>query len=233
MPLPFRLASDSASRPAGEETMQVRAGPIIGPARAIRVVGMQGWSPSCIMIVMRIWVAPGPGPGGTCGPAGGSRRLTARTPNSKSPGWNVNYAGTRISMGWLLAGLRYWLPGVQKCKFLMAISLNSLQIRLLATFKYVRRIWNMFDEFGIWRILFCESGIGPLSMLTLRRRCSCTPTPTTEHVKMLCDCLHDDELFVFKYDSDAWIWRNSKRNVVSEASSASQLSMDGSKQFWY
>jgi hypothetical protein len=48
---------------------------------------------------------------------------------------------------------------------------------------------------------------------------------------MLCDCLHDDELFVFKYDSDAWKWRNSKRNDVSEASSASQLSMDGSKQF--
>jgi hypothetical protein len=47
------------------------------------------------------------------------------------------------------------------------------------------------------------------------------PTPTTEHVRILCDdCSNYDELFVFEYDSDAWIWKREAIKSREEAGNA-------------
>jgi hypothetical protein len=44
------------------------------------------------------------------------------------------------------------------------------------------------------------------------------PTPTKEHVRILCDDgSNDDELFVLEHDSDAWIWKRERIKSLEEA----------------
>ncbi len=44
------------------------------------------------------------------------------------------------------------------------------------------------------------------------------PTPTKEHMRILCDDGSNDyELYVFEHDSDAWIWKREAIKSREEA----------------